>query len=197
MICCKWGRKKCNFCGHKVVLKNNFVPTKLFVVRNSCKYNHTYLKNFLEKSKIALLDFSPDLPQGFREKGEFPRSYKGVPLKIAERGRNRRRAKRTAVSPSKSRKKFYQLKTFFVNHLLRVPKPRFWQSAPHWPHTCGFCRKSEFARSLKRTSSRKQNHAFAQRNPICARAPQRVNAARILKGVPRKARRRGQRPQKS
>ena len=38
-----------------------------------------YLKNFLEKSKIALLDFSPDLPQGLGEEGEFPRSYKGVP----------------------------------------------------------------------------------------------------------------------
>ena len=64
-----------------------------------------YLKNFLEKSKIALLDFSPDLPQGLREEGEAARFIKGVPFHIARRGRNRRRAKRTAVSPSKSRKK--------------------------------------------------------------------------------------------
>ena len=41
---------------------------------------------------------------------------------------------------------------------------------------------------------RKQNRAFAPRNTICARAPQRVNAARALKGVPFKARRRGQSP---
>ena len=65
-----------------------------------------YLKNFLEKSKIALLDFSPDLPQGLREEGEFAAFIKSVPLKhAAKKGRNRRRAKRTAVSPSKSRKK--------------------------------------------------------------------------------------------
>ncbi|HIX47264.1 MAG TPA: hypothetical protein H9737_06220 [Candidatus Borkfalkia faecigallinarum] len=77
-----------------MVHKNNFVPTKLFFVRNSCKYNHTYLKNFLEKSKIALLDFSPDLPQGFWEKGEFAAFIKGVPLKHA--------AKREKPPPSKA-----------------------------------------------------------------------------------------------
>ena len=68
--------------------------TKLFFVRNSCKYNHAYLKNFLEKSKIALLDFSPDLPQGFQEKGEFAAFIKGVPLKHA--------AKREKPPPSEA-----------------------------------------------------------------------------------------------
>ena len=107
-----------------------------------------------------------------------------------------------------------------------MPKSHFWQSAPHLPHTCGFCGKSEFAAFIKgvplkyaakrenrppkrhrrgaagflsksrkfvssarnkfRESfheqlSRKQNRAFAPRTPICAQAPQRVNAARVLK----------------
>ena len=53
-----------------------------------------YLKNFLEKSKIALLDFSPDLPQGFREEGEFAAFIKSVPLKHA--------AKREKPPPSKA-----------------------------------------------------------------------------------------------
>ena len=53
-----------------------------------------YLKNFLEKSKIALLDFSPDLPQGLREEGEFAAFIKSVPLKHA--------AKREKPPPSKA-----------------------------------------------------------------------------------------------
>ena len=53
-----------------------------------------YLKNFLEKSKIALLDFSPDLPQGFWEEGEFAAFIKGVPLKHA--------AKREKPPPSET-----------------------------------------------------------------------------------------------
>ncbi|HIX46456.1 MAG TPA: hypothetical protein H9737_02055, partial [Candidatus Borkfalkia faecigallinarum] len=32
-----------------------------------------------EKSKITLLDFSPDLPQGLRGKSEFAAFIKGVP----------------------------------------------------------------------------------------------------------------------
>ena len=56
---------------------NGFVDPKLF-----------------EKSKIALLDFSPNLPQGFREEGEFAAFIKGVPLKHA--------AKREKPLPSKA-----------------------------------------------------------------------------------------------
>ena len=65
---------------------------------------------------------------------------KGVPFKSAPQ--------RAEPSPSEDFVLSAQNKISETN-FLRVPKSHFWQSAPHLPHTCGFCGKSEFAAFIK------------------------------------------------
>ena len=65
---------------------------------------------------------------------------KGVPFKSAPQ--------RAEPSPSEDFVLSAQNKISETN-FLRVPKSHFWQSAPHLPHACGFCGKSEFARALR------------------------------------------------
>ncbi|HIX50492.1 MAG TPA: hypothetical protein H9851_04350 [Candidatus Borkfalkia faecavium] len=44
----------------------------------------------------------------------------------------------------------------FCKQFLRVRKPRLSVSAPHLPHTCGFCRKGEGAAFLFQTNTQKK-----------------------------------------
>ena len=57
---------------------------------------------------------------------------------------------------------------FSETNFLREPKPRFWQSAPHLPHTCGFCGKSEFAAFIKgvplKYAAKRENRSPSEAN---------------------------------
>ena len=71
-----------------------------------------------EKSKIALLDFSLNLPQGFRGKSEFAAFIKGVPFHMPQREKTGRRSDAVAerrVFSQNHGNLFRQLETNFVN----------------------------------------------------------------------------------
>ena len=72
----------------------------------------------LEKAKTTLFAFS-HCAVSVGEKGEFARFIKSVPLNIAQRGKNRRRAavRRMAVVPLDHGKKFCQIKTFCMREM--------------------------------------------------------------------------------
>ena len=74
----------------------------------------------LEKAKTTLFAFS-HCAVSVGEKGEFARFIKGVPLNIAQRGKNRRRAavRRMAVVPSDHDFFFRQLERKSVRKVSR------------------------------------------------------------------------------
>ena len=74
----------------------------------------------LEKAKTTLFAFSP-YARSVKEKGEFARFFKGVPLNIAQRGKNRCRAavRRMAVVPSDHDFFFRQLERKSVRKVSR------------------------------------------------------------------------------
>ena len=118
---------------------------------------------------------------GVTEKDEFARFFNGVPLNIAQRGKNRCRAatRRTSVVPSDHDFFFCQLKRKSVNQASRQI------AAVSFGEIC----VSIFY------FLRKQNRAFAPAHPICRKAlAGKVNAARVLAVCPEKARRRGKTP---
>ena len=81
----------------------------------------------------------------------------------------------------------------FHKQSLRVRKPRLSVSALNLPQTCGFRGKSEFARHFYSNNAQKEaKRRFCLFSHMSIRME--VNAARIKKGVPRKARRRGEKP---
>ena len=86
---------------------------------------------------------------------------KGVPFKSAPQ--------RAEPFPSEDFVLSAQNKISEAN-FLRVPKSHFWQSAPHLPHTCGFCGKSEFARALRGVPF----YARKERKPGAERSERRV-----------------------
>ena len=113
-----------------------------------------------------------------KNKDEFARFFNGVPLNIAQRGKNRCRAatRRTSVVPSDHDFFFCQLKRKRVNLVSRqIAAVSFGEICVSVFHFL-----------------RKQNRAFAPAHPICRKAlAGKVNAARILAVCPEKARRRG------